>query len=317
MATSDPIAPAYTAMNRAPHTLHESRTPQDFLSRFEAAAGCTVEQVVDRYIAPSAPRALFMVGSLALGMGASGSDIDLVVLVDDRAALLKGDSHIANSARELEFSSQSEVIAGTWLTMYRGILVELSVALTPAIHEVYARLRGRGQELTETEIRILGRLSSAWLLSQSEGYLDRNAAILEDPALAIYCSTKTYVSALHEIAKAARAMDNDDVPLALNHGRLAVEAAYLSWFASEGLPYLGTKWLAQIGYAQGAAERVAKYPLLKDGVPLLFPQYPADTAQAARYLSAVSQFVTSMRGLVERKIRFRIAFQACPQIHPL
>lgn len=312
-----PLTQTYSAMNRAPHTLYESRSSEDFVRRFEAATGCTVQQIIETMIDPTAPRAVILVGSIALGMAASASDVDLIVLVDDRSALVRGDTHRANSAQELEFSSPSDAIAATYLTMREGIVVETSVAIAPAIEQIYTRLRGRGQELSETEIRVLGRLTAGWLLSQTDGYTESHAAILKDPALLVYCCTKAYVSALHEIAKSKRALQSSDMPLALNHGRLSVEAAFLAYFASEGLPYLGTKWLAQVGHAQGAAERVARHPLLVQGIALLFPQYPTDRAQIDHYLASVSKFMTSMRALIEQKTRFRIAFQACPQIHSL
>ena len=315
---AEPVARQYTSMDRGTHSLHESRGPQDFCQRFEVATGRSVQQVVDKVISSTAPRAVFVAGSLPLGMATSGSDVDLIVLVDSNAVLVNGESHIANNAQQLEFHNQNDaLLAGIFLSMNEGVLVDLHVALTPTIHGIYRRLRGRGPELNETEIRTLGRINTGWLLWQSEGYLERNPEVLRDPALDVYCCTKHFVSALHEIAKAHRAVGCTDFTLALQLGRLAVELAYLAYFASEGMPYLGSKWLAQIGHARGAAERVRRHPLLQEGSRLLFPVYTSNSRETNGYLQAVAEFLTAMRNLMEQKTLFRIAFQACPQVHPL
>jgi len=187
------------------------------------------------------------------------------------------------------------------------------VALTPGVQEVYRRLRRRGPDLNEVEIRTLGRLSTGWQLVQTEGYLQERAVDLSDRSLTVYCSTKNFVQALLQQIKAGRVLERGDIPLALHLGRLSVEYAYLAYFASEGLPHLGSKWLAKIGFAEGAAQRVARDPLLAHGIPLLFPAL-SSTGAAAQYLRDVSEFVASMRSLIERRPLFRIAYAACAQI---
>jgi hypothetical protein len=313
-----PAAPEYSTMNRGPHSLHESRNALDLTRRFEATTGRTLREFVDEVVDPSAPKAVFATGSLALGMGSSGSDLDLIVLVDQHSALVKGPGHVANSARQLEFSSASDLLlAGIFMFTEAGIVVEVQVVITPTIHRIYRHLRQRGPDLNEVEIRTLGRLNSGWLLWETPGYVERNAAILQDCALNVYCCTKSFVDALHEIAKARRGLASGDIPVALNQGREAVEAAYLAYFATEGLTYLGSKWPAQVGYARGAQERVCRYPLLGESISLLFPQYVHTAAEANHYLEAVREFLISMRNLIEQKKLYRIALYACPQVHEL
>jgi hypothetical protein len=308
----------YTTMDRGSHSLHESLDAADLSARFEASTAISIKEVVDAVVSSEAPRAIFAVGSLPLGMGSSGSDIDLIVLVDSRDALRDAASAVANNPEQLTFASDSDpLLAGVFLNMFEGVLVDLHVAIAPAIHDIYARLRRRGPDLSETEVRTLGRLSTGWLLGQSEGYLDRHSALLSDPALAIYCTTKHYVGALHQRSKATRALNSEDIPLALQHGRSAIEMTYLAYLASEGLTYLGMKWLAQIGHARGAAERKARHPVLSEGIPLLFPSYPATHRETVDYLPRVSAFMTAIRAVIEQKTLYRIAFGACAQIHPL
>jgi Nucleotidyltransferase domain len=305
----------YSVDERAPHSLHECRGAAEFRLHFEATTGCPVHTLADDVVSPSAPKALFLVGSLPLGMATSGSDIDLIVLIDDRKDLLRGDHSIANSEQQMVFSNDSDpLMAGMHLMLRAGILIDLQVAITPAIHEVQRRLRRRGPELSENEVRTLGRLGTGWLLWESEGYLERNAVLLDDAALRVYCCTRNFVSALIHRRKALKAVDLDDFVLATHLGRSSVELAYLAYFASEGLPYLGAKWPAQIGHARGASKRLAEHPVLKEGIRLLFPACEPRRSVALGYLEAVAEFLTRIQALIERQVLFRIAFQACPQI---
>lgn len=311
---SAPQIQRFNAMNRAPHSLHECQDAQGFCRQFQASTGRSVVEVSAEVVGVETARALFLVGSVPLGMATRGSDIDLIVLVDDKSAAQER-SHITNTDQRLVFSNESDPLrAGEFLTVVNGMLVDVTVVVTSAIKKIYGRLRSKGPELSENEILTLGRLSTGWLLWQSEAYLERYALELKDSALDVYCCTRNFVSALHFLQKGLKAIEVRDVPLALHLGRASVEAAYLAYFASEGLSYLGQKWLAQLGHARGATERVSRHPLLKQGIAMLFPLYTADPGDAANYLEAVSELLTALRKLIEQKTLFRIAFNACPQI---
>jgi hypothetical protein len=62
---------------------------------------------------------------------------------------------------------------------------------------------------------------------------------------------------------------------------------------------------------------VSRHPLLKEGLMLLFPKLESALDEARHYLLGVSEFLDSMRNLIEEKTLFRIAFHACPQIHDI
>ena len=152
------------------------------------------------------------------------------------------------------------------------------------------------------------------MLWETDEYLRRNSINFDDRTLAVYCCTRNFVTALTNHRKAAKALELPDVPLALHLGRACAEMAYLAYFASEGLMYLGVKWLAQLGFARGAQERLARHPLLKQNQHLLFPPFESTSGEATRYLREVGEFLNSMRGLIEEQVLFRIAFKACVQI---
>jgi hypothetical protein len=122
------------------------------------------------------------------------------------------------------------------------------------------------------------------------------------------------VTALTHQRKAAKALELHDTVLALQLGRASTEMAYLAYFASEGLVYLGVKWLAQLGFARGAQERLARHPLLQHNLRLIFPVFGSTEADAALYLREVGEFLRSIRSLIEQQLLFRIAFKACVQI---
>jgi hypothetical protein len=307
----------YSVTEPAPHSLHECTGAEDFCRRFEHATGQSILQVTHQLVEAGAPQAVFLVGSVPLGMATPGSDIDIIVVVDGKTALLARDtlSH-TNTRQRLAFLNDSDSLrVGMSLAVINGITVDIAVVVASSVQQIQARLRHKGPELSEVEIMTLGRLATGWLLWQSDGYLLRNALTLTDPALAVHCSTRNFVSALGFRQKGLRALDLGDLPLALHLGRSSVEMAYLAYFASEGLSYLGAKWLAQIGHGRDAAARLSRHPLLQEGVRFLFPAFVSDPVAVRSYLQEASGFLTSMRSLIEQRTRFRIAFMACPLIH--
>jgi hypothetical protein len=308
---------SYSVMQPALHSLHECLSAEDFANRFRETTGHPAREVIHEVVTESAPQAVFLTGSIPLGMATHGSDIDLIVLVDNRDSLLDPRSHgFTNTDRDLTFANDSDPLrAKLFLRVVNGVMVDVTVVIASAVKQAYERLRRKGPELSEYEIMTLGRLNTGWLLWQTEGFLARGQLNRADRALDVHCSTRNFVSALSFRQKGLKALDLGDIPLALHLGRSSVEMAYLAYFASEGLSYLGAKWLAQIGFARGAADRLSRHPLLGQGAPLLFPAYGHDPAEARRYLRSVSQFLTSMRALIEEQTLFRIAFMACPMIH--
>jgi hypothetical protein len=249
-------------------------------------------------------------------MATSASDIDFIVLVDGKDALLsQRHGARANTSEHLTFmNDRNPLVAGIFVTLTNGIAVEVQVAIASTLKDIQHRLRSRGPELSESEIQTLSRLSRGWLLWQTGDYLANSSIVLDDPALDVYCSTRLFVDALILRRKALKARDLSDILLSFHLARLSVEKAYLSYFASEGYSYLGPKWVAQISQARDAAERVERHPLLKQSVHLLFPSCGSLENEATQYLQEVSGFLTAMRRLIEQKTLFRIAFNACPQI---
>lgn len=313
---SVPAGSGFSIAEPPPNALHDCRTSQEFVTAFESLTGRAPGRVPDDVVDPAVPKAVFLVGSLPLGMANSSSDIDFIVLVNDKNVLIRHEGQRANNQQEVTFTNDSDsLLAGDFMTLMSATSVDITVVVAPAIKQIQNRLRRRGPELNENEIMVLSRLSSGWLLWQSEGFLQTHQLVLTDPALDIYCATRYFTLALLYRRKALKALAFSDLPLALHLGRLGAEMAYLAYFASEGLSYLGPKWPAQIGRAHSASDRVSRHPLLAQSIHLLFPALQSDPEPTATYLQAVTGLLTSMRTLIEQKTLFRIAFRACPQIY--
>lgn len=293
---------------RASHTLYKCLSAEQFCLEFAALTGYTAKTIADHAIEPGAPRAVILVGSLPLGMATRTSSLEFIVLVDSSSVFL-------DQRRESFTNDGSNLRAGSFVRN-DGVMAEVTVVNTPAVVQIYKALRKRGPELGEAEIITLGGLSSGWLLWQSDEYLALRGVKLNDPAIDIYCSTKHFSYALIWRRKAAKALEFSDIPLALHLARSSVEMAYLAYFASVGLSYLGPNWLAQLGYARGSEERVSRHPLLKKGIPLLFPSCNLTHGEAGRYLKEISEYLALLRDLIGQNPLFRIAFDACPQIFP-
>jgi len=315
----EPAPQTYSVVESAAHSLHECRNAAEFRAGFELSTGLSIQSVGDQVARSSAPKAIFLTGSVPLGMATKGSDVDFLVLVDSREALLRQEIPTStNTDQHLTFSNESDPLrAELRMTVTNGITVETVAAITPSVRQICIRLRRRGPELSDGEIMTLGRLRCGWLLWETAGYLERNQLNLKDPAFDVYCSTRKFAFALIHRQKALRALELADIPQALHLGRCSVELGYLAYFASDGFSYLGTKWLAQLGSARDAAQRAGRHPLLAENLPLLFPTLSSGHGDAALYLTRVAEFLEHMRSLIEQKTLFRIAYAACPQIYRL
>lgn len=315
LPNAESVPTQYNVLDPAPHTLYECRSAEEFRIRFEATTGRSVQQVADGLIREGTPQAIFSVGSIPLGMGTRGSDLDMIVLIDSEESLTADKSRMTNDSQQAAFFNESDaLLAGSFIQLQGGVLVDVQVAIAPAICSIYSRLQRRSPELSEMEIRILGRLRTGWLLWETAGYLERNSIDFNDRSLTVYCCTRNFVTALTNHRKAIRALELHDTPLALHLGRACAEMAYLAYFASEGMVYLGVKWLAQLGFARGAPARLVRHPQLQANVHLLFPAFGSSEEGARRYLREVGEFLSSIRSLIEQQVLFRIAFKACVQI---
>jgi hypothetical protein len=317
-ASSPSAGGVHTFARKRHHSIHESKTPDQFCLAFEAQTNCSVRQIADAFIMPNAEYETFLVGSLPLGLGTGLSDIDLIVLIDSREALLEQALRTKNSRSFVSFSNDANPLsAGHLIYLVNGIEIEMNFILRPNVLGILKRLRAQGPELTEDEVLILGRLRTGWLVTKSPKCPYDDDSLLSDRTFDVYCATRAYVFAEKFLEKARKCASEGDLLQSMHLARIAVEKSYDSFFASRGFPSLGVKWLQFLrqNSFMPSANSTGSLTVFKDNVWLLFPDSRMSGSALTGYLDAVHGFVARTRDVIEEDRLHKIAFSVCPQIH--
>lgn len=307
----------YTFAQKASHDIHASRTVEQFCARFELETKCHPANLVDNILRPDRRRAIFVAGSMPMGLATSISDIDFIVVVDSQDAIIPGAASTRNSDSALAFSNDADPLSiGHFIHLINGIEVDINIVLMSRIEAIAHRLKLPGPELSDAEVLTLGRLKKAWLVSKSDGFMDDWDAFLSSYSFEVFCATRHFWLSLKMLEKARKAASMGDFPVALYLARLSTECGYLSYFASRGYCALGTKWLKFVAVFDFQGDGGAKQ-LFNESIPLMFPRYHMDAAELERHLEDIGRFLRATREAIETDVRFKIAFAVCPQIYPL
>lgn len=307
----------YTFTEKALHDIHTSKNVEQFCARFEMETKCHPTNLVDNILRPDQPRAIFVAGSIPMGMATSISDIDFIVFVDSQDALLPGATSKKNSDSALTFSNDGDPLSvGHFIHLINGIEVDINIVLASKIEAITQRLKLPGPELSDGEVLTIGRLKKAWLISKSDGFLDHWDDFLSDYSFEVLCATRFYWMSLKMLEKARKAASMRDFPVALYLARISAECVYWSYFASRGFCALGTKWLKFVTVFDFNGDDNAKH-LFNGKIPLVFPQYQMDVAALEQHFETIVGFQRSGRATIEKDLRFKIAFAVCPQIYPV
>lgn len=305
----------YTFTDKASHGIHTSRTVERFCTRFEAETKCHPANLVDDILRPDYRRAIFVAGSIPMGMATSISDIDFIVLVDSADAILPGATSRKNSDSALTFSNDGDPLSiGHFIHLINGIEVDINIVLVSKIEGITQRLKLPGPELSDGEVLTIGRLKTAWLISKSDGFLDHWDSFLSDHSFEVLCATRFYWMSLKMLEKSRKAASMQDIPVSLYLARISAECVFWAYFASRGFCALGTKWLKFVTVFDFNGDADAKQ-LFSDSIPLVFPQFHMDAAERERHFETIVRFQRSGRATIEKDIRYKIAFAVCPQIY--
>jgi hypothetical protein len=308
---------SYTFAQKPQHNIHKSATVAEFRSWFERETNCSTASLVDGLVRPEFGHAIFVAGSLPMGLATGISDIDFIVLVASSDALLRGAASKTNNASALAFSNESDPLSvGHFIHLINGVEADINIVLVPKLEGIYQRLRLPGPELTDGEIVTLGRLQKAWLLHKTEGFFDNWQDCLSDPALNVYCTTRYFWMSLKMLEKARKAASLQDFPVASYLARLSAECGFYAYFSSKGYCSLGTKWLkfAEVFDFGGSTQVKQSF---NDYVRLIFPKLFQADDDIERHFEDVVSFINFVRKTIESDIRYKIAFAVCPQIYPL
>jgi hypothetical protein len=295
--------------------LHECADREQLRAELEKCTGVPVAQLLRDIVAPGTANAIFVVGSIPLGLATGGSDVDLIAVIDDKQRILPSAVHGRNTDVAFSYVNDADaLLAGNFLRLHNGIQVDVTVAIWPSVCAVYERLRRPGPELAEQEIRVVSRLQTGWLLAASQPFEGADARLKAERVLDIHCSTRSFVFAVIYREKGIKALAAGQLDVATQYGRQAVEMACASYLASEGLSYLGDKWLAFLRRGSRTIKHSLPQSLRDNAAALLFPELKEESRRVESYHARVTGFLTEMRNVIVAKPVFRIAFQACALI---
>jgi hypothetical protein len=313
-------------INKPDHALHRCRTAEEFNRELLELLGSTPRDIASKVVVGDAPMAIFLVGSIPLAQGTSGSDIDMIVVVDSPSLEQTEARREGNTDRSLAFyRHSSSVIQGNFVFVEKGVEFDVCVVVLPRLEEVYQRLQRKGPELDDREIMVLSRLKTGWLLHNTPGYLEGTRTLIESSLIDFYCSTRNFTLAIKFFEKAAKAQRTQDALLTAHFCRQAVELSWLAYCAGLGYSYLGARWLPFVldrirGEDRGAGAPTPDVDIghpLSEGIALLFPAHDEIFVSYPAYLSSTLRFMCKVREEMEKDSIIKLALAVTPQIYSL
>jgi hypothetical protein len=292
--------------SKRPHRLHLSADSTTFRAAFETHLGCRLSAFLDGFVPEDVRRATVLVGSIPEGIANEVSDIDLMVALNtDRfdAAPPMG----MNGCLSVKLGSRGGLELAIISGVFGGLEIDIALIAAPCLAALCNALDRGSVALREDEVRVLSRLRRGWPLECDALFPTDFSALYDGSALQLYCATNAYAIALKRLEDAFAAAGKDQA-LAVHLARFAVEQGFFAYLASQGQCSPSAKWISSV-------RRLPAEPVLDAGLSLLFPEGRRDVAPVASYLVEVQNFVREIRGLIERDVGFRIAFDFCPQIY--
>lgn len=311
MVTSKTLRPSIASKRR--HGLHECVLPDEFLHCLEREAGPPTTWHPSGFIRKESLSGLVLGGSIPLGVGTSASDIDLIAVVaeerDVPSSPPRRDGVVFTGVQSNEVIGRS-----TNIVVYANdIEIDIVFISLAGINRAEAASYQTSTSPTSPEMTLLARLQRGWLLFSNEDFKQRIASARANQIIPVRCCVSNFVAALKTLEDAAEAL-NENTLLALHLGRLSVDRAMQAYLASEGLTYLGNKWLRVMAKTLVRNPDQLKAKILHQSEGLLFPTLAPEENGAARYLDEVCDFLSVLKREIERVPAFRLAFQLCPQI---
>ncbi len=295
------------------HELYKANNASEFLLMFEAYAGKNLGVCLQGLLAEDSVYDVILGGSLSSGTGTAASDVDLIVLIKD-------DYDAKQSQKDhglLSFCSKSDpLILVEHIAFVNGLELNIELVYLSSILAIKHGIEQGNISLSKKDIQILGRVNKGWplgkLISVFTPYV--SPFDTQDNSLDIYCASRYFVFCLKDLEDAKAAVA-DNLSLSIHLARLAVEKAFLSFYAFEGMVYLGSKWMRFVKkrIRQEAYSSQVK-TTLEQGLYLMFPEYSGNEAVVKDYIASVEQFTCALKALICEDIEFRIAFAGTKQI---
>lgn len=291
--------------------LHQARDAQGFLAAFEQATGRSVRAFLADFAAPGGTVAVALGGSIPLGIATEASDVDLLVLLESKEALLEPPPGAPRAAFAGTFATPEELAVGTAVIRQPGVEIDVQFLLAPRLAQLMAMSKTSRIALTFQQRQLVARLRKGWLLDP--GSWPASARDLHDESFDLHCAVQSMTTSFRSLAD-ARAAAQDHWRLALAMGRHSVEKAFEAYFASRGYSSLGLKWLRFLDrrWEDITGEGAGQMPpaLATRGQDLLLPAGAPEAVPG--YLAEVERFTREVRKVIEGSLRFKVALEVSP-----
>lgn len=225
---------------KQPNELHRCRNPEE-LSSALANFGIDIEALVGEFIKPSARRTIMIAGSLAERTASPLSDLDILVLLDDRMAFKKSRSELYG--QPINFVPSHDPEERIVSMFIEGLEVECQFLVNDAL-----RADASGESLaTARRARLadhqkfLGRLSGGWVV-HDDGLLPAWRACYDIDGLRVRRTTEEFMAATKNLEDMAMAIDSD----AAHFGAMGIYIAthlMLALLAERGYFSKSAKWM--------------------------------------------------------------------------
>lgn len=288
------------------------------LSAFRAAFQVELGRDIDGWLAelahPDCVAAVILGGVIPLGIGSATSDIDLIVVVDDPAAI-KSRRLLDGSASGVHggvLGESDKLMVAETFTVVNGRDVYVQFVILGELSRLSAQLASADawRSLSGHSTQILSRIKTGWMLTVTNRLRRACAELLQGRSLEVHCAVRCFAAGLRDFEKAKWEL-SDDVTVALHLGRSTVQGVLTAYLAGNGLCYIGNEWLKMLSRAakrSGSAAGAMSTSLIERGIELLFPPLTNVRDEAFDYLNRVAEFVGDCKRHMEDDTAFRAAF---------
>jgi hypothetical protein len=300
------------------HSIFLSKNQSDFAQRFSTEVGESFEDFAANITNFEDLQAIILTGSIPLGVGSPRSDIDFLFLTlgreEPRLSTARSGNQLLFAGRpaggEANLSYYESII------LAKGIEIGINFIDIEELRRTGAALAGGGSYLTLTgpATMILSRVKTGWCLWQREPLSQLCGELVDNDALEIHSSARYMSFALQDLEDAEAAIEQNP-QLALFLGRLSVEKSFMSYFASRGVAFAGSKWLRLLHSDRFDIASDKHVDLRLSGTNLLFPVATNNPDDLATYLENVKGFIAQLQKSIFSLPALAIAFKMSAQLY--
>lgn len=303
------------------HQLHLSQDADNFCRAFERHCGVAPSTLVENYIERNAISAIFLGGSIPLGIATGASDIDFIVLTTDEQSVRLNPTSIdarnifsGISGDQTDSPQKTNVVAD-----FANLEIDINFIRYSDLIKISNTAKASNTKLTTDQVMLLSRIKTGWLIDCAQEVRDELNALSADDSLEVRCSVNNLRNSFKAYGHAqVAASENPD--LAIYLGRASVEWCFMALLASMGYAYPGEKWLKifiRAVSSSGTSTEQQLAHLYDSGLQVLLPARTNTSAKVDSYLKDVGIWLTTVRTYIEQNPTYKLANRFCKQIYDL